>query len=201
MPKSATNIVIIDDDEELKEDELVFELEQLYENVIILPSPDTGIEYLQSHLHEKNIVVLDYRFTDDKSGHDVLVKIRESLSQTIPVILWTANSDKITEIDDFINLHTFAIVPKAPYQYLLDKIKQAELALSTSIEGALEEWLLIQKSRRNDDDPFLLTVSGNQFTLNDLLKEVRLQTKFGKKFVNDINMLTIDLLLRGKEEI
>ena len=198
MEKSNANIIIIDDDESLKDDDLLFELEQSYNIVVLLSTPKAGVEYIEQHLSNKNIVVSDYRFADNETGRDVLIQIRE-LSQTMPVILWTANSDKITEINDFINNHTFAIVPKAPYSLLMDKIKQAEISLDNSIEGALEEWILMQKAQ--GDIPYLLTIGGRDYTLNELLNEIRLNTEFGQKFVKDLNMLTIDLLLRRKEKL
>jgi len=198
MEKSNANIIIIDDDESLKDDDLLFELDQSYNIVVLLSTPKAGVEYIKENLSSKNIVVLDYRFDETETGRDVLLQIRE-LSKTIPVILWTANIDKINEINDFINNHTFAIVPKAPYSLLMDKIKEAEVFLDNSIEGALEEWIQMQENK--GDDPYLLTISGKNYTLNELLNEIRLNTEFGQKFVKDLNMLTIDLLLRRREKL
>lgn len=199
MEKSNADIIIIDDDESLNEDDLLFELRQAYNLVELLPTPRLGIEYIEQHLSNKNIVILDYRFTDTKTGKDVLIYIREKLSQTIPVILWTADEDSIIEPSVFINNHTFAIVPKTKPDLLLKKIKEAEIYLDTSIEGALEDWILIQEQR--GDDPYLLTIGGKNYTLNELLTEIRLNTEFGQKFVKDLNMLTIDLLLRRREKL
>jgi DNA-binding NtrC family response regulator len=198
MEKSNANIIIIDDDESLKDDDLIFELEQNYNIVELLSTPKAGVQYIKDNLSSKNIVVLDYRFDETETGRDVLLQIRE-LSKTTPVILWTANIDKINEINDFINNHTFAIVPKAPYGLLMDKIKEAEVFLDNSIEGALEEWIQMQENK--GDDPYLLTISGKNYTLNELLNEIRLNTEFGQKFVKDLNMLTIDLLLRRREKL
>ena len=198
MKKSNANIIIVDDDESLKDDDLLFELEQSYNIVKLISTPKAGIEYIKENLSNKNIVVLDYRFDDTQTGRDVLLQIRE-LSQTIPVILWTANSDRITEIEDFINNHTFAIISKSPYSILTDKIKEAEVFLDNSIEGALEEWILMQDSK--SDTPYFLTIGGKSYTLNELLSEIRQNTKFGQKFVKDLNMLTIDLLLRRSEKL
>ena len=63
----------------------------------------------------------------------------------------------------------------------------------------LEEWIQMQKAQ--GDIPYLLTIGGRDYTLNELLNEIRLNTEFGQKFVKDLNMLTIDLLLRRKEKL
>jgi DNA-binding NtrC family response regulator len=48
----------------------------------------------EAHLNQKNIVLLDYRFTSDThNGSFVLEEIRK-VSKSIPVILWTAKPIK-----------------------------------------------------------------------------------------------------------
>jgi len=199
MAKSNTNIIIIDDEPELTEHELVFELKQLYENVQIFPNPNDGIKFVKTHLAAKNIVVLDYRFDNHDNGNKILAKIRLE-SKVIPVILWTANADKIHEFVEIINNSIFAIIPKKDYELVLDKIQGAENELNTSVEGALEEWIAIQDAE-DLDKPYLITANGKSYTLNDLLKEIRLQTPFGTQVQKDLLMLTIDLLIRKKEQL
>jgi DNA-binding NtrC family response regulator len=199
MAKSNTNIIIIDDEPELSEHELIFELKLLYEKVEIFAKPKDGIEYIKKHLTEKNIIILDYKFDSYANGSHILEAIR-SESKVIPVILWTANADKIHEFVDIVNNRIFAILHKSPYDLVLEVIKDAEYKIDTSIEGALEEWISIQ----NDEDldsPYFITANGKQYTLNDLLREIRLQTPFGTQVQKDLLMLTIDLLLRNKEQL
>jgi DNA-binding NtrC family response regulator len=199
MNKSNVNIIIIDDELDLEDDPLVFELNQIYNSVNILHTPDEGIEFVKNNLNQKNIVLLDYRFTADiHNGSFVLDEIRK-VSKSIPVILWTANADKINEYVEIINNQVFAVMAKAPYEPLLEKIKEAEILLNSSIEGALEEWILIQKE--NQDQPYMITVNGEQYTLNDLLRLIRLEDPIGKEIEKDLIMLTIDLLLRQKEKL
>jgi hypothetical protein len=47
----------------------------------------------------------------------------------------------------------------------------------------------------------MITVNGEQYTLNDLLRLIRLEDPIGKEIEKDLIMLTIDLLLRQKEKL
>ncbi len=199
MAKSNTNIIFIDDEPELTEHELVFELKLLYENVQIFAKPNDGIDYVKKHLGEKSIVILDYKFDSFANGSHILESIRSG-SKVIPIILWTANADKIHEFVDITNNKIFKILHKSPYEPILKTVQEAENELNTSVEGALEEWIAIQDA--NDlDKPYLITANGRTYTLNELLKEIRLQTPVGTQLQKDLLMLTIDLLIRKKEQL
>ena len=193
-----TNIILIDDDETLAKEPLIIKLRQLYENVVLIHSAQEGIDYIKANLDQRNIVVLDYKFaTDQVTGRDVLEAIRLA-SKLIPVIIWTANGGLLTEIADFVKFRAYAILKKSPYQDVLDKVAQADKELDSSLEGALEEWILIQDKRKLDE-PYLITAKGKSYTLRDILREVREQTTIGQGLEKDLLMLTIDLLVRKKE--
>ena len=146
----GTHILVIDDDERLERHPLLVKLRDLYENVKLIGSPQEGIDYIGAHLDQRNIVVLDYKFDADRyNGRDVLEQIR-SVSNLIPVIIWTANGDRLTEIADFVTFRAYAILNKSPYEPVLDVIAKANKELENSLEGALEEWILIQHKQKLD---------------------------------------------------
>lgn len=197
MSKSNTNIIIIDDEPQLQDHPLIIELQQCFEDIKIFSNPNDGVFFIEKHLIERNIVILDYRFDNFKNGSQILASIRE-VSKAIPVILWTANADRINEIINIVNNNIFEIHPKSPYQPLLESIKRAENEIEVSIEGALEEWISYQN---NENAPYIITANGKDYSLNDLLKEIRMQTSFGLKIQKDILMLTVDLLIRNKKHL
>jgi hypothetical protein len=124
-------------------------------------------------------------------------EIKHDISHLIPVIFWTANT--IKEIGEIIDNKVFAIVLKSSTIFALrDKIIEAEKEIKYSLEGALEEWILLQEESRLDQ-PYMITANGKQYTLRQILKEVREQTEFGKQIEKDLLMLTIDLLLRKRK--
>jgi 6-pyruvoyltetrahydropterin/6-carboxytetrahydropterin synthase len=69
-----------------------------------------------------------------------------------------------------------------------------------SIEIVIEKWIE-SHSEEERNKPFLVSPGGggSQYSMNDLLKEIRKQTSFGQIVTQDIAKLTLDLLFRGKE--
>lgn len=192
-------ILIIDDDLPIN-DPIVVLLRKQYDTVLLFDTPGAGLDYITSHLDQKNIVILDFKFGSLKEdGNYVLDKIRE-LSKLIPVILWTANGHMITEVTEFINNRAFGMVAKNSNALLIQKVKEAEIELNSSIEGALEDWIQMQPEA-DLDKPYIVTSEGKHLSLKELLKEIRLQTPEGQEMEKKLLMLTIDLLLRKKESI
>ena len=76
-------------------------------------------------------------------------------------------------------------------------VKKAELFLDTEIEGAIEEWVKIQ-DKFSLDKPYIIEIGDKSYSLNDILREIRQQTEFGRQFQKDLIMATIDLLLKKK---
>lgn len=173
----------------------VLQLKKLYEKVFIFGVPQIGLDYiLQNYGQEKIIVILDI-LIPSMEGHLVLETIRK-VSYNIPIIL---QSDKPEhKLSDFINFHIFAFLLRPTTDVaIIETIQRAELFLNTEVEGAIEEWVKIE-SRFPRNKPYLIEARGKSYSLNDILKEVRLQTPFGRQFQKDLIMATIDLLLKKK---
>ncbi len=62
------------------------------------------------------------------------------------------------------------------------------------IASALEAWIYRQE-RDKLDKPYLIEANGKVYTLNDLLREIRLQTEVGRKFEKDAYDMLIDILI------
>ena len=198
MSRSDVHIVIIEND--LQENApLIIKLKQVYDNVHLFDNPEDGIEHIQNNLSQKNIVLLDILFpSNEPDGHEVLKRIREE-SYLIPIILWSAVDENNETFSDFINLRAFKFIKKTTLVAdIIAAIKEAEIELETSLEGALEEWIELHGQR---DKTVLITSSGERYSLNDILKEIRLQTEIGSNFEKSLLKLTIDLIMRGKEKI
>lgn len=203
MKKSETKIVVIDDllDEN---DPRIVSLRRHFNEVILKKTPEEGVNFVVEHESDKLIVVLDYEF--GKNAHNgfwVLEEIRAKHENfIIPIILMTENEKNISqsEFPEIINDKVFAFADKSNFNDLVEKVKKADIELSTRIECALEEWIN-KHSPEDKDKPYLTMRDGTTYKLNDILKEIRLQTEFGQKMELKILNLAIELLARDIKKL
>jgi DNA-binding NtrC family response regulator len=196
---SDVQIVIIDDNLP-DNDPILALLKRIYKDVELKSSHEEGLKLIEAGLNKKQIVVLDYDLGDPHfNGHDMLLAIRKH-SFLIPVILFTAHIDKLGDVPDFINNKTYGLAAKSDSKAVIALVKKAEITINTSIQGAIEEFISLHNSRKLNE-PYLITANGTQYSLKQILEEIRLQTAFGKEFEKDLLSLTIDLLLRNKASI
>jgi len=195
-----THIVIIDDNL-FQDDPLIFELETKYgqTNIHLFRDSQDGLTYLLDHLDQCMVVLLDIQFPKiEKNGHVILQELRDK-TELIPVIIWSASDGKLDDFTDFIKNHAFSFVKKgADTEEIISELEKATLAISTSVDNAIAQWL---EKQDNKDSIMLVSKSGKKYTANQLIEEIRKQTDEGKHLTSSINKLTIDLLFRGKETL
>ncbi len=198
MIKSNTQILIIDDD--LSElNPVIIKLQQLFEEVKLFSSSKDGISYVRENISNKIILLLDVRLSKGEDGHKALSELR-NISKLIPVIIWSALDEMKEPFFDFINNDAFAIFKKdAAISSIVEKVVDADHFLNNDIASALEQWIL--KNDTDKEKPYMLSSNGKMYTLNDILREIRLQTELGKTFASGMNKLTIELLMRNKENL
>ena len=83
---------------------------------------------------------------------------------------------------------------------ILKIVSKAEQQFSVRVDCILEQWIL-NHSENEQNEPYLTTTSGEEYTLKKILEEIRQQTDFGKKMERNIMMLAVDLLTRGKKQV
>ncbi|WKL47033.1 response regulator [Flavobacterium pectinovorum] len=193
--------VVIDDTISIKEHPLLYTLEDKYKNVEFFLKPEDGLNFITSHLELNMIVLLDIQFsaTDIENGHSILKKISDR-SELIPVILWSGINETEESFSDFINNNAFGFISKdATIQESFILIDKALTFLKTNLDNIIEDWIIQKDEDKNV--PIYMTSNGKEFSLNDILKEIRTQSEIGKDFSRKLNSLTIDLLLRKKENL
>lgn len=199
-----TKIVIIHDD--MNETyPLIVMLKDKYhdENVVFFKHSQNGLDYVLKNLGMKMVVLLDKNFKDknDISGLKVFEKIREQTS-LVYVVLISANS-----ITDFTEEELKTLINKDLYKLekftndyssIIQLIDDAVTNIDMRVDAAIEDWIVSNNSNHNN--PIYYT-DGKQYSLQDILKEIRLETDLGKDFVRKVNNLTIELLMRNKEKL
>jgi len=199
-------IVIIDDNFR-DNDPLIIALEEEYgeKSVEIFLTPNKGIEYILNNLSSKIVVLLDMDLGEnEKRGDAVFKEIREKTT-LVTVIIMSANLPALTndELRGFINNHAFSTIKSNDgVKVNLPIIKNAVNKLNLRVDCALEEWIL----RNNPDDrekPFLTLRSGEIYSLNQVLNEIRKghESELGMFFQKSILNMAVELLARQKESL
>ena len=195
-------ILIIDDNIKLKEDTLIWELQDKYgENQVhFISDPNEAIDFIKNNLEKNMVVLLDIQFpANEMNGHNILSEIRK-LSELIPVILWSGIDESNETFSDFINNNAFKFIGKtATSSDIMKVIEEAITYFKTSLDNSIEDW--ITQKEGDKDIPIYFTSDGKSYSLNQILFEIRTQTEVGKSFAKKLNELTIDLLLRKKENL
>lgn len=198
----SLNVVIIDDNQKLEDDALLWELKAKYgeSNINFISDPATGLQFIKDNIDNNIIVLLDIQFpANGLDGHKLLSEIR-NISELIPVILWSGIDENKEAFSDFINNHAFGFISKtATIAEAMKIINKAEEYFRTNLDNSIEDWIIAKDEDK--DKPIFLTSDGQSYSLNQILHEIRTQSEIGKTFSRRLNELTIDLLLRKKENL
>lgn len=195
---SQPEIIVLDDN--LPEnDPLLLELRLIYDTCKVFKHSQDGLDCILNSLQKKLVVVLDINFANgEKNGHEILKEIREH-NKLIPVIIWSVRNGISDDFSDFINNHALYYVNKTEHtDVILKRIEDANHHLQLDIATAIESWLSVQD---NKDQVISVDAGGKEYSANDLMAEIRMQTSEGRKIEEGIIQLTIDLLFRKKETI
>ena len=197
MDKSGTKIFIVDD--ELKSNHpLIVKLGQFFSEVRLFKKSSDAMAQVAESLGSRIIMILDLRLSGGETGQASLAALRE-LSYQIPVIVWTAVDEKSEDFFDLINLKTYAIRDKAEsIENMVKLVQDADADINYALSNALEKWILAQPG--DHDEPVVVFTNGVSYSLNDMLKEVRMDSPKGKEFTQDLVNLTIELMKNGKKQ-
>jgi len=204
MDKLNAIIVIIDDEKNIEKSNIALftELKINFESVIVFMNQQEGINYIKNNIDKQRmLVLLDLGFpSEPTNGHDILNSIRV-FSFLVPVLIWSGIDEDDETFADLINNKAFAFLNKnASSDEIISKLTEAYEYADNDISIALEDWI----STHSDEDknkPYILSLNGKELTLNEILKEIRIQSDIGKSFSKKLSKLTIDLLTRNKENL
>ena len=200
-------IVIIDDDTEFDTRPVFHELVKKYDtqNVVWKQDPKEGIEYIKEHLNKRTVVILDYSFKSTTGL--VWFQQMQKVSSLLYIILYTSkqlNTIPQGELEDFINNHLMGIVSKVgegnDYPKLLKQVERGFEHLSRGVDVCLEEWIMsLDEDERAEKN--IASRSGQLWSLDDLLQEIRQRTPKGVEAEKNIIILSLDLINRGRRDI
>lgn len=199
-------IVLIDDDVMTPEVAPLIDFLQIEygdDRVVLFEEPEKGIAFVESHLSERIIVLLDLRFNGLHIGFDIFDKLA-SQSSLVCFIIMTGSAESARQEDliKLINGHAWYLVTReADAETILGWVKKAADHLSMRVDGALEEWLLRQ-SPEDRQKPFIQNRDGEPYSLEDILIAIRTgNDPIGQEMVENILSVSISMLARDKSRI
>lgn len=190
-----TEIVVIDD--QMKDNDPFvrsIQKERPEDIVTVKQDAEEGVEYILSDLKKKVIVFLDCRFDSGIQGIDALKKIREKTS-LVYIVMMSANPLSQMEeetLKAMINHRGIFFISHNETDKALELIEKVEYLMDSKVDCVLEQWIT-EKEEKSLEEPYLI-VGDVEYTLKNILNEIRLQTSFGKDVEKKIVRLAIHLL-------
>jgi len=179
---------------------IIVELREIYgdTNVRFIKESQKGIDYMMSAQTRKTIVLLDYNFkSGEPSGGEVFKKIRERSSLIYVIIVTKSQPKDIRSWDfiEFVNNHALAIAnPGDGYTEIIQLVDMARHKLDMRVDVILEEWIS-DKPVSERDSPYLKIFGAKQYSLNEILDNIRHETDIGKEIEKNILDLAISLVM------
>lgn len=192
-------IVYIDDDEKMKNDAFLDDIETEVDGIEYFEKPSEGLTYIKNHIDQNIVVILDWKFNSSSlQGEDILNDIAE-ISTLVPVIVFTGARIDAVEASKMFKGHAFSCVPKdATTEDLVEAIKNAYDRIQNDIRSVMEKWILKQGEEKRIK-PYMR--SGDKvYTLNDILEAIRKQDEFGKETTRGILSLATELFTNNMRE-
>lgn len=197
--KMNITIVYIDDDEKMKNDAFLDDIETEVDGIECFEKPSEGLTYIKDHIDQNIVVILDWKFNSSSlQGEDILKDIAE-ISTLVPVIVFTGARIDAVEASKMFKGHAFSCVAKdATTEELVEAIKNAYDRIQNDIRSVMEKWILKQGDEKRSK-PYMR--SGDKvYTLNDILEAIRKQDEFGKETTRRILSLATELFTNNMRE-
>ena len=197
--KMNITIVYIDDDEKMKNDAFLDDIETEVDGIEYFEKPSEGLTYIKDHIDQNIVVILDWKFNSSSlQGEDILKDIAE-ISTLVPVIVFTGARIDAVEASKMFKGHAFSCVAKdATTEELVEAIKNAYDRIQNDIRSVMEKWILKQGDEKRRK-PYMRS-GDNVYTLNDILEAIRKQDEFGKETTRRILSLATELFTNNMRE-
>ena len=169
--------------------------------VTVLDDAGKGVEYISNDLRKKVVVFLDCRFDSGIQGVDALRRIREKTS-LVYIVRMSANPLSQMEeetLKAMINHRGIFFISNTEMDKALELIEKIEYLMDSKVDCVLEQWIM-DRDDIVSNEPYII-VGGVEYSLRDILDEIRLQTPFGKEVEKKMVRLAVHLLQNKKASL
>jgi CheY-like chemotaxis protein len=209
-------VIIIDDNIQANRP-LIVQIKEKYgaENVKLFNlkrdadgTPTEGLNYLldKENIKEPTVLLLDVDLGSNSiNGFEVVKEVRKQTA-LLQIIMMSAQPELIKKVSkevwiELINNHAMAFLDTTTdTKTKIEYIEKARRQLETRIDCALENWIA-EMDEEERKKPIYASRKGQEWTFDDILREIREQTDEGTRLEKNIITLTLDLITRGKRTL
>lgn len=201
MEENKFHIIVVDDTMGEK-DPFIVELKLDYKktaNVSYFTNVDDAMMFVEEHMAERMIIIMDCRFGSVWQGVDAVMKLREKTSLVYVIMISANNVNQLSSNDimSLINTDNIYFIKNTDIAGAKDRIDKIQSLWKVRFDCVLEQWL-IRHPELCDKEAYSEASSGKTYTWSDILVELRLQTPVGKSFEQVLNEYYIYQLDRTK---
>ena len=202
MEENKFHIIVVDDTMGEK-DPFIVELKLDYQktaNVSYFTKVDDAMTFVDEHMSERMIIIMDCRFGSVWQGVDAVMKLREKTSLVYVIMISANNVNQLSSNDimSLINTDNIYFIKNTDIAGAKEKIDKIQSLWKVRFDCVLEQWL-IRHPEDNSKEAFSEVSTGKTYTWKDILVELRKQTSVGKSFEKKLNDYYIHQLNRMKK--
>lgn len=202
MEEYKFHIIVVDDTMGEK-DPFIVELKLDYQktaNVSYFTKVDDAMTFVDEHMSERMIIIMDCRFGSVWQGVDAVMKLREKTSLVYVIMISANNVNQLSSNDimSLINTDNIYFIKNTDIAGAKEKIDKIQSLWKVRFDCVLEQWL-IRHPEDNSKEAFSEVSTGKTYTWEDILVELRKQTSVGKSFEKKLNDYYIHQLNRMKK--
>ena len=202
MEENKFHIIVVDDTMGEK-DPFIVELKLDYQktaNVSYFTKVDDAMTFVDEHMSERMIIIMDCRFGSVWQGVDTVMKLREKTSLVYVIMISANNVNQLSSNDimSLINTDNIYFIKNTDIAGAKEKIDKIQSLWKVRFDCVLEQWL-IRHPEDNSKEAFSEVSTGKTYTWEDILVELRKQTSVGKSFEKKLNDYYIHQLNRMKK--
>ena len=202
MEENKFHIIVVDDTMGEK-DPFIVELKLDYQktaNVSYFTKVDDAMTFVDEHMSERMIIIMDCRFGSVWQGVDAVMKLREKTSLVYVIMISANNVNQLSSNDimSLINTENIFFIKNTDIAGAKEKIDKIQSLWKVRFDCVLEQWL-IRHPEDNSKEAFSEVSTGKTYTWEDILVELRKQTPVGKSFEQKLNEYYIYQLNRSKK--
>lgn len=202
MEENKFHIIVVDDTMGEK-DPFIVELRLDYQktaDVSYFTKVDDAMTFVDEHMSERMIIIMDCRFGSVWQGVDAVMKLREKTSLVYVIMISANNVNQLSSNDimSLINTDNIYFIKNTDIAGAKEKIDKIQSLWKVRFDCVLEQWL-IRHPEDNSKEAFSEVSTGKTYTWEDILVELRKQTPVGKSFEQKLNEYYIYQLNRSKK--